>query len=373
MSIPERSAGRKLEDILLKRISCEGSLSFSEFMREALYHPRYGFYAAPDRVGRKGDFFTSVSVGSLFGELLAEWVIEQSRYFGRPDSFTIIEQGADAGNLCADILASIRDKDADFYACLTYQIIEPLDSLVEIQRTTLEASRVVDKVHWADSPHCVRHPAGVFLSNELVDSFPVQLVCFKDGRWMERRVGVSGMGSLEFDDSHRAPEPSLREIRRWKIPEIEGYCAEIHLEATSWMRAVAATLERGVFLTVDYGYPAEVLYAPGRTAGTLQAYRNHRRSNDVLDVPGEQDLTAHVHFDLLVEEGRRVGLEPVSFQDQHHFLVEIARQGWLQGIEKAIQLNPSDPLAAKKIRGFQSLMHPEMMGTTFRCLVQHKK
>src|SRR5260221_2792657 len=38
----------------------------------ALYCPVYGYYEKEaDTVGRRGDYYTSVSVGSLFGELLA--------------------------------------------------------------------------------------------------------------------------------------------------------------------------------------------------------------------------------------------------------------------------------------------------------------
>src|SRR5690242_17178325 len=38
----------------------------------ALYCPVYGYYEKEmDTLGRRGDYYTSVSVGSLFGELLA--------------------------------------------------------------------------------------------------------------------------------------------------------------------------------------------------------------------------------------------------------------------------------------------------------------
>src|SRR5437763_1784830 len=41
-------------------------------MELALYHPDRGYYASGRAsIGRHGDFFTNVSVGSLFGRLLA--------------------------------------------------------------------------------------------------------------------------------------------------------------------------------------------------------------------------------------------------------------------------------------------------------------
>jgi len=284
----------------------------------------------------------------------------------------LIEQGAEAGYLAADLLTAIRLAAPDLFERLTCQIIEPLESLRKLQQETLQQAGLSHKVTWADSPETSRHPAGIFLSNELVDSFPVNVVRFKDGRWVERRVAADEDGGFTWDESTPAGQALLDEIRRWRIPETEGYVAEIHLAAADWMRSVAATIEEGYFLTIDYGYPAVRLYAPERREGTLQAYRNHQRSNAVLDSPGQQDLTAHVHFDLLMEEGRRAGLEVDSFEDQHHFLVGIARRGWLQEMEEAIQSDPANADLQRKVRAFQSLMHPEMMGTTFRALVQRK-
>ncbi len=60
-----------LVELIRNEIRLRGSVSFAWFMEQALYHPDYGFYSS-DRatIGRRGDYFTSVSVGPLFGELL---------------------------------------------------------------------------------------------------------------------------------------------------------------------------------------------------------------------------------------------------------------------------------------------------------------
>ena len=55
-------------------IAARGPMTFARFMEMALYHPRWGYYTARTavaRIGRGGDFFTNVSVGALFGRLLA--------------------------------------------------------------------------------------------------------------------------------------------------------------------------------------------------------------------------------------------------------------------------------------------------------------
>ena len=59
-----------LTDILRERIARAGPIPFRDFMDAALYHPEHGYYASGRaRIGRGGDFFTSVSTGPLFGAL----------------------------------------------------------------------------------------------------------------------------------------------------------------------------------------------------------------------------------------------------------------------------------------------------------------
>ena len=53
-------------------IERDGPIPFARFMELALYHPEHGYYASGRAsIGRRGDFFTNVSVGPLFGKLLA--------------------------------------------------------------------------------------------------------------------------------------------------------------------------------------------------------------------------------------------------------------------------------------------------------------
>jgi len=78
-----------------------GPISFARFMELALYCPVYGYYEKEeDTIGRAGDYYTSVSVGPLFGELLgwqfAEWLRETQRRKAEPGQrLHIVEAGAD--------------------------------------------------------------------------------------------------------------------------------------------------------------------------------------------------------------------------------------------------------------------------------------
>ena len=82
-------------------------------MEFALYDSDSGYYArAARRSGRAGDFFTSVDVGPIFGELLATQIIEMAAITTinaehaehAENTFDVVEAGAGNGRLSADIL-----------------------------------------------------------------------------------------------------------------------------------------------------------------------------------------------------------------------------------------------------------------------------
>ena len=61
-----------LNPILSATLAASGPMTFARFMELALYQPEHGHYEQPaSRIGKKGDYYTSVSVGPLFGYLWA--------------------------------------------------------------------------------------------------------------------------------------------------------------------------------------------------------------------------------------------------------------------------------------------------------------
>src|SRR5215472_16609725 len=107
-------------------IERNGPIPFAGFMGLALYHPEHGYYASGRaRIGRRGDFFTNVSVGPLFGKLLAAQFAEIWEKLGRPDDFTIMEQGAHDGVFAVDMLSALRQSAGECFAATSYVIAEP--------------------------------------------------------------------------------------------------------------------------------------------------------------------------------------------------------------------------------------------------------
>ena len=106
-------------------------------MSLALYDPEAGYYASGSevRVGRQGDFFTSVSVGECFGKLLAAHFSKM-----QPGLRQVVEQGANDGQLAHDLLSHLPEN-------IDYVIVEPFDALREQQHALLgERSRWVESI-----------------------------------------------------------------------------------------------------------------------------------------------------------------------------------------------------------------------------------
>ena len=327
-------------------------MPFRRYMELALYHAEFGYYASGRAcIGGRGDFFTNVSVGSLFGRLLARQIAEMWRVLGEPAIFTIIEQGAHAGDLAADVLGGLRGMFSECGEAVRYRIVEPFAKIEARQRERLTSFS--GKVEWVRGLEELQVEAGVHFSNELPDAFPVHLVKWIGGEWRELMVADEGAGFVFADGP--VPTGGLREAcASIPGPLPEGYTTEVNLAASAWIREVACVMQRGFVLAVDYGFPRGEYYAPFRTAGTLSAYANHRREADPLARPGEIDLTAHVEFDSLIEAAHAGGLRLEGFTDQHHFMVGLGAEHFADGAN------------AGDIRAFQTLMHPQFMGTAFK-------
>src|SRR5205807_5242921 len=184
----------ELTEIIRAEIDANGPIPFARFMELALYHPKYGYYASGRaNIGRRGDFFTNVSVGPLFGKLLAAQFAEIWEKLGRPRDFKIVEQGAHDGVFAADALRALRRSAADCFATTSYWMIEPFPIWRERQQKNLR--EFAEKTSWITSVDEIVPFVGIHFSNELFDSLPVHLIVsggVANGAtvWNEKFVGL---------------------------------------------------------------------------------------------------------------------------------------------------------------------------------------
>ncbi len=354
----------ELEAYLRRRIDAAGGIPFAEFMEHCLYHPDWGYYMVPrSRIGKQGDFFTSSSVHALFGRLLARQLWQCLELLGG-GPLTLAEQGAGEGHLALDILDALRELAPDLYRSLRYRIVELSPDNRRRQAELLETHRQV--IDWC-SLEDLAGMEGVFLSNELVDAFPVHLVEKRDGELREVFVVRKDEGFGE--ELRPLSSPLLAAHFEWLgVAPVEGNRAEVNLAAPRWLRQVAQLLRRGFVLTIDYGYPAAELYAPFRRQGTLLAYHRHQASDDLYRLVGQQDLTSHVDFTSLQQAGTEEGLTTLYFGEQYRFLMGL---GFVEELI-ALQALEEDPRRAQALRmTLKNLILPDGgMGETFKVLLQ---
>ena len=379
-----------LSEIIRREVAQSGILPFARFMELALYCPKHGYYEAKkDNPGRRGDFYTSVGVGELFGQLLAfqfaEWLETLNP---QPSTLNLVEAGAHDGQLVRDILTWLQLNRPGLFDQVEYRVIEPSPCRQEWQKKTLE--QYSSHVRWfADfqsllqertchSSPATRHPPlrGVIFSNELLDAMPVHRFGWdaQNKKWFEWGVAVDGkkFAWARIPDT-LAPRSGERDGARGAFenlpPELlaalpDGYTIETCPAAEDWWREAAGILERGKLMTIDYGLTADELILPSRPRGTLRAYFRHHAGDDLLANVGEQDLTAHVNFSAIQAAGESVGLKTESLQTQSQFLTRI--------LGKASQDNSLGEWTPAQARQFQTLTHPEHLGRAFRVLVQSR-
>ncbi len=356
-------------------IGQKGVIPFARFMELALYCPDYGFYEKEkDNVGQHGDFFTSVSVGSLFGELLAfqfagwlECEPEQTR------SMRIVEAGAHDGRLAMDILRWLREHRGEAFSRIEYCIIEPSarrrgwqrETLVDFERTVRWLPKMADLKTLPVS-------RTIIFSNELLDAMPFHRLAWdaKARAWFEWGV------ALEVDRfiwsrlpgaSYHITNPTSHLPEFEKLLEVlpDGFVVETSPAAEAWWRDAADVVENGKLLAIDYGLTGEEFFVPERSDGTARAYFRHHVNRDLLANPGGQDITAHVNFTAIETIGKRAGLTTEIFATQGKFLTGIAEQTW----KRAVIFGEWD---SHRTRQFQTLTHPEHLGRPFRVLVQSR-
>ncbi len=349
---------------LLSRIDeAGGSLSFAEFMQEALYAPGLGYYAAgATKFGAAGDFVTAPEVSPLFGRVLARQCAEVLE--GVPGG-GILELGAGSGRLAVDVLGGLAALDA---LPDEYLILEVSPELAARQAEAIEVAlpELRDRVQWLDRlPEAHR---GVVVANEVLDALPVE-------RFV-RREAVRQIRVAAADRGFRFVESDAPEILANAVFAIEadlsrtlprGFTSEVSLGTAPWVKDVLASLQQGVVFLFDYGLPRREYYAADRDDGWLRCHFRHRAHNDPLILPGIQDITSWVDFTAVAEATVESGADVAGFVTQAAFLMNAGLDAELEAEEGATLARQLALSGEVKM-----LTLPGAMGEAFKCIALSK-
>jgi SAM-dependent MidA family methyltransferase len=348
---------RPLVERLRDQILADGPISFVAFMTAALYDPADGYYMTrSDRTSRAGDFLTAPEMDPLFGAALAAHLEAGWERMGGPDPFDLHEFGAGSGALASGVLHELRARRSPLLDVLRYRPVE-----VDLAREAAILRRLEAE---GFGPGRVQHDRdtlinGVVVANELLDALPVHRLTVVDGE--VRELYTTWRDGWFADEPGPPSVPALEETLAASGIELrDGDRAEVAVAAQSWIRRVAARLERGWLLLVDYGGPGATLWGAAHPEGLLRTYRAHHAGADPYRAVGLQDLTAHVDTTAIAAAAQAAGLTPMGHTTLAEFLAG------LEAGEILVRLGSDPATTAQRYRTARGallrLLDPGAMG-----------
>ena len=311
-------------------------------MEYCLYDPLRGYYTTRSKIfGPEGDFYTSPYTHPLFAEVLGDALATYLAAAGREGELHLVELGSGEGILGGGVLRHLENHHPEISARLKYLP-------VEIGRSQL--------------PQEFR---GVVFSNEYFDALPVHRVRVTGGEL--REVYVCCQSRVEEVEGELS-DPRILEYMRSGFAEWnEGYDYEVNLGMVETLEDLNRRIESGFLLTIDYGYTWEDYAAVERRVGTLMCYHRHRAHPDPYINIGQQDITAHVNFEVLGKTGDRLGWRGSDLKSQRQFLREWGLE------ERLVEKEKPDALKAAQLEellGLKRLLLPGGVSDVMKVLVQ---
>eukprot|EP01064_Diplonema_japonicum_P023409 TRINITY_DN3382_c0_g1_i1.p1 TRINITY_DN3382_c0_g1~~TRINITY_DN3382_c0_g1_i1.p1 ORF type:complete len:756 (+),score=160.10 TRINITY_DN3382_c0_g1_i1:69-2270(+) len=294
---------------LKKTIQMRGPIPISEFMKEALLNPEYGYYTTKKKVlGRDGDFITSPEVSQMFGECIAAWAVDTYEKLGKPQQFHLIELGGGKGTLLSRVLKA-TENFPEFQEAMRVGMVEVSPSMIEAQKETIakvNGGKILEKISWADDVeglgiHDDLAPIICF-SNELFDVFAVSKFQYTERGWCEWMVEVDDdpehpehfkfvLSSGETAGSITFLPHDIRKMARDN--RLLGKTIEVQMQGYLYLERLLTQITRskGTCLVIDYGVDDYV-------EDSLRGIKGHEFVHPLTN-PGEVDLSGFVSFKML--------------------------------------------------------------------------
>lgn len=317
-------------------------MKFSEFFDSWVK----SYYQNVVNIGKKGDFYTSVSVGSLFGICIAKKIVSLKNKFKTPIS--IVEIGANEGYLLCDIIQGLFtfDEIKDFEFC----IIEPHEELRKRQsKYFLECfGNEINVKHFTNLKEA-KFKNAIFISNELFDTFPCEII--QD----DKMLFVDDF-KLNFK---KADEKILNLAAKYNIKN-----GEIPLNLSSFLFDVYQSCDKFSFISFDYGD------INTKNKITLRIYKNHQiysffEIENLKDFYQKSDITYDVNFSILKSEFLEFDL--VKFENFLTQTEAILSFGVDDILNQLLEFGGKNAYE-NGVNQLKMLIHPAWMGNKFKMI-----
>lgn len=347
-----------------------GATSFARFMELCLYHPEHGYYnSARVKLGKQGDFYTNMHLGPVYARILARHLASVWESLGNPQRFELVEMGAGDGQFARELLPWISQRMPELAAAMHYTAVEQsAHQRASIQEALIKCGIPAEARATLPEGSTI---TGVVFCHEFFDALPVHILVWRAGQWKERCVGwqEDRLVWVEKEPTRQelVEEAEKRVEAGWPAESREeGWQAEVSLAAIEWAQRLESILERGELLIVDYGYTLEEWQMGRFREGSAMGYREHKAITDLLATPGDQDLTAHINFDIFLEAiAHRTPRPTVRFRSQSRFLVAAGEADQFADVFADCA---DESARTRRALQLKSLILPEGMGSTFQVL-----
>ena len=363
-----------LRQKIQQEIHERGPIPFSRYMELCLYDPELGYYSRnAEQFGKAGDFYTSSDIHAVFGRLLARQFEEMWRTLGSPKQIEIREFGPGRGLFAQDVLDWSEKKFPEFFNALHYSLVESSPALRHRLQATLSRHFETSKTSLSGGGHSGGgHSVGgdtagyiskdvpvIVFANEFFDALPVEVLNSEGSL----RIGMDGGRFIESWVPTSAEE--LLFLDRYSLHPDPGERVEVALRSQSFMSEIAADIQQGFFIAIDYGYRRDEQLA-GRHRNTVISLRQHSVSANPYEAPGEQDITAHVNFSALEVAAESYGMRVEPLLTQSQFLLGIGEADQFADAFEECRL-PQE--RAKVALQLKHLVTPAGMGEHFRVMI----
>jgi len=319
-------------------------ITFAEYMERCLYDPTDGYYTSGRRVfGPAGDFYTSSHTHPLFAEILADAFVELAGNLDAEGRVQLVELGPGDRTLGRKILAYL-------------------------ERTHPSVAGNVDYVPVDVNQVLPDRISGIVFSNEFFDALPVHRVRVREGQLREIYVQADQPGRIAETEAPVSDDRIAAYMKMAFGRPREGWDYEINLRMIECLEELNRRIRQAYVLTIDYGFLREEYDKVDRAAGTLLAYSRHQVVDDPYLRPGEQDLTAHVNFTVMIETGRRMGWVDHGVKSQRRFMDERGLARRLTRAEQGFRELNADRV--QELLQLKQLLEPGGISDVMRVLVQ---
>ncbi len=221
-------------------------MNFSKYIESWLFD-KDGYYCNYKDIGKEGDFWTAVSASMFFGGTVAKKIIDTIEQNILPKDTTIVEIGAHAGYLMADIIQFIYTLKPKLLESLKFVIVEQNKAMLKKQKEYINKC-FGDKLNikFVANIKDIKLPSAFIVANELFDTFICELVWTNKQNKLQKAVAKNH--TIKFVDFDKEDKYIKEICDKYNITK-----GEVSLGFEDFAKTLTRSFGKFEFITFDYG------------------------------------------------------------------------------------------------------------------------